>query len=65
MLEDGSVARLAPAGWAAKAIALYRRHKADALVAEVNQGGDMVRAVLAQVDRSARCTACTRRAANG
>ncbi len=41
-----------PAGWAAKAVALYRRLAADTLVAEVNQGGDMVRAVLAQVDAS-------------
>ena len=53
VLEDASVQGLAPAGWAAKAIALYRRHKADALVAEVNQGGDMVRAVLRQVDAAA------------
>ena len=35
-----------PAGWARKAVALYRRLKADALVAEVNQGGDMVSAVM-------------------
>ena len=41
---------LAPAGWASKAIAVYRRLKADTLVAEVNQGGDMVRAVLREVD---------------
>jgi len=41
---------LAPAGWAAKAIAIYRRLSADTLVAEVNQGGEMVRAVLRQVD---------------
>ncbi len=41
---------LSPAGWAAKAVALYRRLEADAIVAEVNQGGDMVRAVLQQVD---------------
>jgi phage terminase large subunit-like protein len=33
-------------------VALYRRLKADALVAEVNQGGDMVRAVLQQIDAS-------------
>ena len=50
VLEDGSVQGLPPAGWAAKAVALYRRLKADALVAEVNLGGDMVRAVLQQVD---------------
>jgi phage terminase large subunit-like protein len=32
---------------------LYRRHQADCLVAEVNQGGEMVRAVLRTVDASA------------
>ncbi len=52
VLEDATVAGLAPAGWAAKAIALYRRLAADTLVAEVNQGGDMVREVLRQVDAS-------------
>jgi phage terminase large subunit-like protein len=50
VLEDASAQGLSPAGWAAKAIALDRRLKADALIAEVNLGGDMVRAVLAQVD---------------
>src|ERR1035437_2577139 len=42
VLEDATVAGLAPAGWALRAITLYRRLKADALVAEVNQGGEMV-----------------------
>lgn len=50
VLEDASAQGLSPAGWAHRAVALYRRHKADAVVAEVNQGGDMVRAVLRQVD---------------
>jgi phage terminase large subunit-like protein len=50
VLEDATVAELSPAGWAAKAVAVYRRHAADTLVAEVNQGGDMVRAVLREVD---------------
>jgi phage terminase large subunit-like protein len=50
VLADASAAGLAPAAWAAAAIALYRRLSADALVAESNFGGDMVRAVLAQVD---------------
>jgi len=53
VLEDATVAGLAPAGWAAKAVAVYRRLSADTLVAEVNQGGEMVRAVLRQVDASA------------
>jgi phage terminase large subunit-like protein len=61
VLEDASVAGLSPAGWAMKAVALYRRLAADAIVAEVNLGGDMVRSVLQQVDanaavRSARAT---------
>jgi phage terminase large subunit-like protein len=53
VIADATVAGLTPAGWASQAIALWRRVGADALVAEVNQGGDMVRAVLAQVDPSA------------
>ena len=35
---------------ATKAVALFHRLKAGAMVAEVNMGGDMVRAVLAQID---------------
>src|SRR3954452_18917154 len=53
VLENGDVQGLAPAGWAAKANAVYRRLEADTLGAEVNQGGEMVRAVLRQVDASA------------
>ena len=52
VLEDATVAGLAPNGWAMKAVAVYRRLAADMLVAEVNQGGEMVRAVLRQVDPS-------------
>ena len=52
VLEDATVAGLQPAGWATRAIALFRRLKADALVAEVNQGGEMVGAVLRNVDAS-------------
>ena len=50
VLEDASAAGLQPAGWASRAVALYRRLEADAIVAEVNMGGDMVSAVLKQVD---------------
>ncbi len=52
VLEDASAGPLAPAQWAAKAVALYRRHAADTIVAEANMGGDMVEAVLRQVDRT-------------
>jgi len=50
VLEDVSVAGLSPVGWADVAIAAFHRHGADRLVAEVNQGGEMVEAVLRQVD---------------
>ena len=52
VIADETVAGLSPAGWAAKAIALWRRLQADALVVEVNQGGDMVRAVIGEADRT-------------
>ncbi|RDV05134.1 DNA-packaging protein [Undibacter mobilis] len=52
VLEDATVQGLPPDGWALRAVALYRRLQADAIVAEVNMGGDMVRAVLQQIDRA-------------
>jgi predicted phage terminase large subunit-like protein len=60
VLEDGS-GRYSPDDWARRAITLWRSHAADALVCEVNQGGDMVRATLGTVDpnvpvRSVRAT---------
>jgi phage terminase large subunit-like protein len=50
VLEDASVAGLSPQGWASRAVALFHRLKADCLVAEVNFGGEMVRAVIQQID---------------
>ena len=50
VIADDTVSGAAPSVWAAKAITLWRRLEADALVAEVNQGGEMVRAVINQVD---------------
>ena len=38
--------RLSPQGWATKAIQLYHQYQADRIVAEVNQGGDMVRTTI-------------------
>jgi phage terminase large subunit-like protein len=52
VIADETVSELSPAGWAARAIALWRRCEADALIVEVNQGGDMVRAVIGEADRS-------------
>lgn len=52
VLEDASVSKASPAGWARAAVAAYERFGADRVVAEVNQGGDLVEAVLRQVDRT-------------
>jgi phage terminase large subunit-like protein len=56
ILADASVSAVRPAQWARAAIALYHELSADALVAEVNQGGDMVCAVLNEADPSAPVT---------
>jgi phage terminase large subunit-like protein len=50
VIADETTQGLSPAGWAMRAIALWRRLSADALVVEVNQGGDMVRAVIREAD---------------
>lgn len=50
VLADATLARAGPQAWAAAALGLYHRLSADALVVEVNQGGEMVSSVFAQVD---------------
>jgi phage terminase large subunit-like protein len=50
VLCDGTMAAAKPQEWAGRAVALYRRHEADCIVAEVNQGGEMVAAVLRTID---------------
>ena len=46
-----------PTEWAQTAIGLYQQHKADRIVAEINNGGDMVEATLRMVDPNAAFTA--------
>ncbi len=50
VLADESAHGLKPQDWAMRAVALYRRLDADCLLAEVNQGGDMVATVIRSVD---------------
>ena len=50
VIADASLQGGRPTEWARAAIAAMQRHGADRLVAEVNQGGEMVEAVLRQVD---------------
>ena len=49
ILADVSAQGLSPAGWAKVATDAYERYKADRIVAEVNQGGDLVENVIRQV----------------
>lgn len=49
VLDDLS-GRYSPDEWARRAVAAYRMFEANAIVAEANQGGDMVRTVLHHVD---------------
>jgi phage terminase large subunit-like protein len=50
VLEDASVRGASPTDWARAAIAAMDRHGAERLVAEVNQGGDLVETVVRQID---------------
>ncbi len=50
VLEDASVKSASPDAWARAAIAASLRHQADRVVAEVNQGGDMVESIMRQID---------------
>jgi phage terminase large subunit-like protein len=47
VLADRSAAGLSPLGWARRAVEAARAYAAAEIVAEANQGGDMVRATLA------------------
>ncbi len=49
VLDDLS-GRYAPHEWAAKAIGAYHRHKADRIIAEINNGGAMVEGTIRAVD---------------
>lgn len=51
VLEDASC-RLPPAGWAARAVALFHKWNADLIVAEANYGGAMVAHTLRAADRN-------------
>jgi phage terminase large subunit-like protein len=49
ILEDAS-GKYAPTEWASRAVLLYHKHKADRIVAEINQGGLMVENTVRVVD---------------
>lgn len=51
VLEDASL-RGTPEEWARTAVRMYRKWSADKIIAEKNNGGDMVASVIKAVDRS-------------
>lgn len=58
ILADGSL-RGSPDAWARAAIGLYRKYKADAIVVETNQGGEMATNTLRTIDRNVRVVSVT------
>ncbi len=50
VIRDATVEQAAPTQWARAVVAAYHRAGADRVVAEVNQGGELVMAMIAQVD---------------
>ncbi|WP_438362976.1 DNA-packaging protein [Nioella halotolerans] len=50
VIEDCSVQGVSANGWAEAAVAAYHRHGAERMVAEVNQGGDLVLDAVRMVD---------------
>lgn len=50
VLADETVQGLAPNAWARAVLQAYHTHEADRIVAEVNQGGDLVEAVIRQME---------------
>ena len=51
VLDDRTVSDK-PSGWARATVSAYHDHKADRIVAEVNNGGDLVESVIRNVDRN-------------
>ena len=51
VLEDAS-GKYSPSGWAKKAVGLYHKYSADKIVAEINQGGDMVESNIRTYDKN-------------
>ncbi|MEM0907085.1 MAG: terminase family protein [Pseudomonadota bacterium] len=57
ILADQTLARATPQAWADRAVGLYHALDADALIAEVNQGGEMVETVVREADPEVPVTA--------
>ena len=49
VLQDATMGQAAPEDWAAKTVSLFEHYAADCVIAEGNQGGEMVESVLRQI----------------
>ncbi len=52
LIFDDQSCKDSPRGWAATAVGLFRQWRCDRVVAEVNNGGDLVAANIASIDRN-------------
>ena len=52
ILKDESIQGLSPHGWCNHVVKLYHHYQADRVIAEVNNGGDLIEDLLRQIDRS-------------
>ena len=50
--DDKTIAMATPLAWANKVIAAFHQYKADLVVVEINQGGEMVETILRTIDAS-------------
>ncbi|MBL4808146.1 MAG: DNA-packaging protein, partial [Rhodobacteraceae bacterium] len=50
VLADASIQGASPQQWAAHAVRIFHEYGADRLVAEVNQGGELVESLIRQID---------------
>lgn len=50
VLLDATLSQVTPHQWARRAVSLFHTYEADAILAETNQGGEMIAAVLSQID---------------
>lgn len=50
VIQDASLKGASPQAWAERAVEMFHAHGADRLVAEVNQGGDLVASLIRGID---------------
>jgi len=55
VIEDLS-GRLSPVDWGKRAIAAYHKYQANALIAEINNGGDLVQSLMTSLDKAVAYT---------